>query len=200
VLCPQWQTIASSTDGAFDPSDLWTLTSATIDFSAAGVQPQMVVQLQKPSSTYKGTGQFLTVDTVAGNSLGLRRLGAASQQGSPPGPVGGLTGIQFLIATLNPQIEEESFIINREWNIDPTLPGRQPGDVGDLRDLRYACVLGVLFKRYMAETREDRGDFNLKAKSFYQELSEVKARLTVRWAAAPAGSEYTNRFNTRLAR
>jgi hypothetical protein len=200
VLCPDWQRTAYAVDGAFDPADLWTLTSPSTDFGGAGVQPRQVIDLQKPVTTFRGGHALLGVDSVNGTSITLHRLGSSSSVGAPPSPIGGLTGVQFSINTLGPQIEEESFILNRRYNIDPTIPSRRPTDMSDMRELRYACVLGTLYKRYSAETRNDREDFAFKAKSIYQELTEVYARLEIRWASAVIGQDKTNWFSTRIER
>ena len=83
-------------------------------------------------------------------------LGRRPERWPAPGPVRGATGVEFLIATLDPQVEEASFDLNRRFWIDPNIAGRTPGDVYDLRDLRQACVLTVLAQRYASETREIR--------------------------------------------
>lgn len=203
ILCPDWQLLAAGTDGVFGSGDLWTLSSATVDFAAAGVTTQHVIQLTKPTTAFRGSGQLLAVESV-GATLTLRRIGLAAGIGQPPSPAAGLSGVTFQIATLDPQIEEESFNLNRRFNIDPTSSTRAPANLSDLRDLRYACVLGVLYKRYAAETRSGTGDFSKKMDEIQNELSEVYGRLTVRWAAttggADAGSQSTNWFSTRLVR
>jgi hypothetical protein len=201
VLCPEWQQLAAGADGVISSGDLWTLTSATANFTAGGVRAQHVVLLSAPKSAFRGGGQLLAVDSVpSAGSVTLRRLGGATGVGQPPSPPGGLTGVQFLIATLDPQIEEESFSLNQIYAIDPDRPGRRPLDTADLRVLRWACVLGVLFKRYMAESREERGDFPMKARLIKDELDDVYDRLTVRWTTATIGQDTTNRFTTRLVR
>jgi hypothetical protein len=200
ILCPDWQKLASGTDGVFSPGLPWTLTSASTMFDSAGVTCQHVVWLRKPSTAFKGSGELLAVDSSAGNSVTLRRLGASLNQGQPPAPVPGLTGVDFLIATLDPQIEEASFQLNRQFSIDPNVAGRTPGDVYDLRDLRQACVLIVLAQRYAAETRGDAGDFALKLVQIKQELGEVQSRLRLRWGASGTDHQSTNWFSTRIVR
>lgn len=200
VLCPAWQQLAFGTDGVFSSDDLFALTSASVDFVAAGVHPQHVMCLEQPTTVYKGQATIAAVDTVDTNSVTLRRLGKGSAGGSPFSPTGGLTSVQFRIVTLDPQIEEETFILNRRFAIDPNTPGRQPSDMNDLRDLRYACVMGVLSKRYQAETREERGDFAAKAKRCREELEEVYARLTITWSSSTLGQNTTQWFSTRIVR
>ena len=138
------------------------------------------------------------MDGATAAGLTLRRLGTEPGVGYPPAPAAGLTGVEFLIASLDPQIEEASFDLNRRFGIDPNVAGRSPADVYDLRDLRQACVLTVLAQRYAAETRGDQGDFALKLTQVRQELSEVLARLTLRWGGAartdnpPTGSAHAS--------
>jgi hypothetical protein len=200
ILAPDWQKVAYGADGAFAPGSPWTLTSATVDFGAAGAAFGHVVALRKPASAFKGSGELLAVETASGAALSLRRIGAKAGAGAPPAPVSGLVGVEFVVATLAPQIEEASFDLNRRFNIDPSVPGRTPADLHDLRELRQACVLTVLARRYAAETRGDRGDFALKLQQARDELSEVLARLEVRWGAGGSDGRSTSLFSTRIVR
>jgi hypothetical protein len=200
MLCPDWQKLAHGTDGAFVAGAPWVLTSQSVDFAAAGVTSQHVVLLRKPSTVFKGSGELLAVDSATHSGVTLRRLGSALYLGQPPGPAEGLIGVEFLIATLDPQTEEASFELNRRFWIDPNIGGRTPGDIYDLRDLRQACVLTVLVQRYAAETRGNQGDFALKLIQIRQELSEVLARLTLRWGTSGTDSQSTNWFSTRIVR
>lgn len=199
VLTPYWQKLAFGTDGVFAPGDSWTLASATLDFEAAGVRSGHVASLRKPSSLFKGAGELLAVESSSGNRLTLRRIGARAGEGAPPSPAVGASGVEFMIATLWPQIEEASFDLNRRFNIDPRVSGRSPDALRDRRDLRAACVLTVLVQRYAAETRADEGDFALKLRRLNSELSEVLARLELRWNSASGGRE-TSLFSTRIVR
>jgi hypothetical protein len=176
------------------------LTSGSVDFVQSGVTAQHVVLLRKPGTVLKGSGELLAVDSASAGGVVLRRLGSVVSLGQPPSPVEGLTGVEFLISSLDPQIEEASFDLNRRFGIDPNVAGRSPADVYDLRDLRQACVLTVLVQRYAAETRDDHGDFALKLTQVRQELTEVLGRLTVRWGGSGTDRQSTNRFSTRLVR
>jgi hypothetical protein len=200
ILCPDWQKLAYGNDGVFAAGSPWVLTSPSVIFNAAGVTSQHVVLLKKPSTAFKGGGELLAVDSAVGGSITLRRLGANLNQGQPPAPAAGLSGVEFLIATLDPQIEEASFDLNRRHAIDPNIGGRTPGNLYDLRDLRQACVLTVLAQRYAAETRGDHGDFALKLTGVKQELSEVLARIQLRWCTSGADTRSTNWFSTRIVR
>ncbi len=200
VLTPDWQKAAFGIDGVFAPASPWALESASVDFEAAGVKPGHVVSLRKPASVFRGAGELLAVASAVGGVLTLRRIGARLGTGSPPSPTSGLTGVEFLIATLDPQIEEASFDLNRRFNIDPRVPGRAPAALYDLRELRQACVLSVLVQRYAAETRGAQGDFALKLQQVKQELSEVLARLELRWGASGSDRESSSLFSTRIVR
>jgi hypothetical protein len=199
-LCPTWQKLAAGSDGSFAAGSPWVLYSPTVDFEAAGVQAQHVALLRKPTTAFRGSGEFLAVDGAAANTITLRRLGAAPGQGQPPAPAAGLQGVDFFIATFDPQIEEASFDLNRRLAIDPLVAGRTPADLYDLRDLRQACVLTVLSQRYAAETRGPQGDFALKLAEARQELGEVLARLQLRWGSSGSDNQSTNWFSTRIAR
>jgi hypothetical protein len=124
----------------------------------------------------------------------------ASGVGSPPGPTAGVTAVEFTVPTMYPQIEEASFSINRQWNIDPGLPGRAPSNMYDLRDLREATVLTVLYRRYVAENRSSQGDFKLKIDTAKADLDAVMSRLSIRWGAAGTDPPETTMFSTRLVR
>lgn len=200
ILCPDWQKQAYGADGVFASGSPWVLTSASVDFEASGVVLGMVVTLTQPRSTFRGSGDLLAVDSVAGSSLTLRRIGQATGVGAPPVPAAGLTGVEFSVLTMTPQIENASFALNRQWNIDPGLPGRTPSEMYELRDLREATVLTVLAERYLAETRSERGDFKLKADSYARALVDVQSRLNVRWGSTGQEPAPTTIFSTRIVR
>ncbi|MDG3005506.1 hypothetical protein [Paludisphaera mucosa] len=200
MLAPAWQKVAQGTDGAFSPGVPWSLTSATVDFQAAGVRPGHVVQLRKPPSVFKGAGEIFAVANATGSALTLRRIGMGAGLGAPPSPPVGLSGVEFLIATLDPQIDEASFELNRRFAIDPLWPGRTPAELRDARELRQACVLGVLARRYAAETRGEQGDFALKLRQAEAELSEALARLEVRWGPGTTDRPSSSIFSTRIVR
>jgi hypothetical protein len=200
MLCPDWQKLAHAADGVFAAGLPWVLTSASVDFADAGVTAQHVVLLRKPNTVFKGGGELLAIDSATHNGIVLRRLGTSLNLGQPPAPTVGLTGVEFLIATLDPQIEEATFDLNRRFSIDPNIAGRMSGDVYDLRDLRQACVLTVLAQRYAAETRGSEGDFALKLTQVKQELAEVLARLQIRWGPSGTNAQSTNWFSTRIVR
>ena len=200
ILAPEWQKVASAVDGAFAVGDPWRLTSATVDFVSAGIQSGHVVLLRKPNTAFKGSGELLAVSNVSAAGIVLRRLGSEPGLGQPPSPASGLFAVDFLIATLGPQIEEASFDLNRRFGIDPNVPGRSPGNLNDLRDLRQACVLLVLAQRYTAETRSSDGDFALKLARVNQELTDALARLQLRWGANGSDANSSSRFTTRIVR
>lgn len=198
ALAPDWQTLAQGADGSFDPGSPWTLSSASVDFEAAGVGPGCVVELSGPRAVFRGSGLLFAAEAAAGGSLTLRPIGRAA--GSSPIPAEGLAGVTFAVPSLGPQVEEASWDLNRRFAIDARTPGRTPLDLLDLRDLRTACVLSVLIARYAGESRAKDGDFRRKAELYRAELSEVLARLTVRWLPTTPGGRRSGRFTTRLER
>lgn len=200
VLCPDWQKQAYGTDGVFASGSPWALTSTAVDFEASGVAPGMIAVLTKPRPPFKGSGDLLAVDSASGDTLTLRRVGQVAGIGSPPAPAAGLTGVEFTVLTMAPQIEDASFSLNRDWNIDPNLPGRTPSELYDLRDLRQATVLTVLLRRYVAENRGDKGDFNLKIGSTKQALDDVTSRLSIRWGTAGTDPAPSTIFSCRISR
>lgn len=199
VLAPAWQKVAQGVDGVFSPGPTWTLTSATSDFEAAGARPGHVIQLRKPTSVFKGSGELFAVAGSSGGSLTIRRIGMAAEVGALPAPASGLSGVEFIIATLAPQIEEASFELNRRFAIDPLVPGRTPSDLHDVRELRRACVLSVLVGRYGAEARGADGEFTRKLQQAQAEFAETIARLEIRWGSLAQIPSSSN-FSTRIVR
>lgn len=206
LLCPRDQKLAEGTDGAFGPTDPWTLTSDAVDFAAQGLTPGLVVQLLKPTSLFAPPGEAFAVHAVAPGAITLRRKGQATGMGQPPGPPFVQTGISFLVATLAPQIERASYDLNRRYGIDDLIAGRRSVDLYDPREVNEATVLTVLCRQYLSmsrETGEHRDTFSAKAAQVKCELDDLLARVVVRWLPADvAGSRdtLTTRFSTRLTR
>jgi hypothetical protein len=202
TLVPAWQLMAGGTDGVFTDGLPWILSSATTDFEANGVQPNHVVQLSQgtPTGYFRGGGQLLAVDSVSGNTVTLRRLHKDLNVGQPPSPAGGMTVVTFVIATLDPQIEEASFDIKRRFGIDETIVYRSSSWIFDLRDLRMATILLVLLDRYAAENQANDVTFMHKIQTAQNELASVMDRVEVRWGAQGNLEEPSTIFNTRLSR
>jgi len=200
TLCPQWQQMAAGTDGVFTAGSPWVLSSATVSFAANGVAPNQVVQLTAPKSQYPGGGSLLAVDSVSGSTVTLRRLHKDLNVGQPPAPAAGLTGVTFTINTLDPQTEEASFDIKRRFGIDEKIIYRSSTWVYDERDLRLATVLTVLYDRYTAEARTERGDFPGKIKMIRSQLDQVLDRVQVRWGPYGNSSEPSTIFNCKISR
>jgi hypothetical protein len=208
ILCPKDQKLAYGTDGGFGPTDPWTLTSDSVNFSACGLIPGQVVQLTKPVSLFKPPGELLVIDSISTttNGITLRRKGQASGVGQPPGGPSVTVGVEFLIATLGPQIERASYDLNRRYGIDALIAGRQPSALYDPQEVNDVTVLTVLQWQYLAMSREAgeyRDTLAAKAHQVKEELGELLARVVVHWnPAGPAGTmdSLTTRFSTRLVR
>jgi hypothetical protein len=203
LLAPPWQQMAAGTDGVFASGAPWVLTSATVNFQANGVAPNQVVQLTAPRANFPGGGQLLAIDSVASGSITLRRLHKDLNVGQPPAPSAGLTSVTFTIVTLDPQIEEASYVLKRRYAIDDTTgqsANRRSSWMYDLRELREATVLTVLLQRYVQETRTDRGDFPGKIQRIRQELDDVLARVQVRWGPSGKSAEASTLFGCKLSR
>ena len=203
ILCPRDQKLAAGSDGVFGAALPWTLTSPSVDFSACGLTPGMILLLTKPAATFRPPGEALVVVSTAPFAVALRRKGLASGAGQPPSAA---TGVEFAAVTLAPQIEAASYDLNRRYGIDDQVPGRRAIDLYDPREIREAAILSVLHRQYVAMSREtgDQGDtFGAKAALVKAELDDLLDRVVVRWGpqSAPAAAEgSTNRFGTRLVR
>ncbi len=206
IIAPVSQQLAAGIDGYFDPADQWRINSATNDFQSQGVQAQNIIMLQGPSQAFKGSGIFMAVDAVAGNSMVLRRPNAALNIGMPPAPVAGLTGVTFSVQTLYPQIEEASYQLKQtKFMIDEAIASRASswiyqGAEDPYRILRRLCVLRVLIDRYTIETREERGDFELKRKTFGIEHRDLLAQVQVKWGPQGTSAEATDIFSCKVSR
>ena len=206
ILCPKDQCLAYGIDGTFNPGDRWTLVSVSVDFRANGLTPGLVVRLTQPVSSYKPPGEAFVVASVMPNEVSLRRKGQPVNVGQPAGPSGGMSGVEFTVATLGPQVARASYDLNRRYGIDDLIAGRRPCDLFDPQEVREATVLTVLCRQYLEMSRgpQERADtFAAKSLLYKQELDDLLARTVVHWAAspgAPAPSQVTSRFSTRISR
>ncbi len=200
TLCPESSMVAYGTDGVFTGVDRWTLTSASVPFTDNGVAVGNVVRLAAPQPPYKGGGWHLAVSAVSANALTLRRIGQATGDGHPPGPIGGLGGITFEIKTFAPQIEQVSYDLNQQYGIDPDMAIVAPTALADLRQLRQATVLTLMMEMYIIANRTYKGDFDLKIERYAEELERTNGWLKIRWASNDPGMPSITRFSTRLAR
>lgn len=199
TLCPEWQTRAAGADGVIASGSPWTLTSASVDFQALGVQAGNVILLQAPKATFSGVGQLLAVESVSAGSATLRRIGEPAGVGQPPAAAGA-TAVVFKAPTMGAQIEEASFNLNVKWGLDARLAQRAPSLVYDLRVLRRACVLRVLYDAYSSEIRGNDGDFPLKLRQLVAELREVDGLIQLRWGAGGDSQPSTTLYGGRVTR
>ena len=154
TLCPAWQQLAVGSDGEFAATDLWTLTSESVDFAGQGITVGAIINLSAPRPPFRGTGFLYAVTAVAGvtadppptyagyyssgywgptdvggdslaaGSITLRQIGQAGGVGQPPAPIGGLTGVQFEIRTFGPQILSATLDVKHRAGIDENLAVR----------------------------------------------------------------------------
>jgi hypothetical protein len=200
TLCPNWQQMASGTDGFFSAGTPWVLHSTLTNFTTNGVKPNQVVTLTTPKPNFPGGGILMAIDSVSANTITLRRLHKDLNVGQPPAPAAGLTGVTFTINTLDPQIEEASWDIKRRFGIDENLNDRVSTWIYDLRDLRMATVLQVLLARYVVEARGDKGDFPRKIALTKSDLDDVLDRVQVRWGPLGNSEPPTTLFDCRISR
>lgn len=202
ILCPRDQKLAAAADGTFAVADRWKLKSDSVNFSSQGIAAGHVVQLLTPASQFRPPGELMVVDIVAGDGVVLRRKGEASLVGQPPAPATGIIGVEFLIATLGPQLESASYELSQRFGIDESLPGRRASDLFDARELRDATVLVVMYQRYLdlSHGAPIGGQDALAAKALRTKarLDEVVGRLGLRWSST--GSAAALQFGTRICR
>ena len=206
ILCPRDQKVAVGEDGSFSVVDRWTLSSASVDFLAQGARAGQVVLLTKPSTSFRSPGEVFAIESVVGGAALLRRKGQPIGVGQPPSPPQGLQGVEFLIASLSPQIASATLDVNRRFGIDANpLIGRPNSLLVDPGELRDSVVLTVLHRLYLDLSREtgaNRDTFASKAFAIRAELDEVLARLAVHFLSTNSTNrvESTTRFQTRMSR
>jgi hypothetical protein len=194
--------MAKGNDGVFSNGSPWVLSSASVNFSSNGVKPNQVVALTAPKSQYPGGGDLLAIDSVSndGTAITLRRPHKDLNVGMPPAPAAGLTSVAFNITTFDPQIEEASFDVKRRFGIDENITFRESSWIYDLRDLRLLTVLTVLYDRYTAELRTDRGDWQRKMGHIRNLRDEVLDRVQIRWGPYGNSAEPSTVFSCKISR
>jgi hypothetical protein len=200
LLCPKDQKLAEGTDGAFSAADRWTLTSASNDFQALGLKAGHVIQLSK-QGVFRGTEELVVVSAAPG-SVTLKRKGLAPSVGFPPGPAGGSSGINFVVTTLEPQIERTTYDLNLRYSVDDLIMGRRATDFYDIREVNEACVLEVLWTQYAAMARnagENSDHFAKQAASRKAELDTLLGRVVIHWNPQATIRE-SSQFSTRMSR
>ncbi len=200
TLAPSWQVMAKGTDGYFSSGQPWVLNSSSVNFASQGVAPNQVVCLSAPKANYPGGGDLLAIDSVSANAITLRRPYKDLNIGNPPGPSAGLTGITFNIMTFDPQTAQATFDIKRRFGIDENITFRDSSWIYDLQDLRVAVVLSVLYDRYTAELRSDRGDWVRKMGHIRNKRDEIIDRVQVRWGPYGNSAEPSTVFSFKISR
>jgi hypothetical protein len=202
TLAPAWQCMAKGIDGFFNPGLPWVLFSTATNFGSNGVTPNQVVGLSAPKSQYPGGGDLLAIDSVSedGTNITLRRPHKDLNVGNPPAPAAGLSGVAFNITTFDPQIEEASFDLKRRFGIDENITFRDSTWIYDLRDLRMVVILSVLYDRYTAELRSDRGDWVRKMGHIRNMRDEVLDRVQIRWGPYGNSAEPSTVFSCKISR
>lgn len=196
-LCPESQKLAFGTDGVLDAA-AWSLTSASVDFEAAGVATNNVIRFDRPTSVFRGAGEWFAVESAAGNVLTLRRYGLESGVGQPPPSI---PNVQFTVLTMLPQLQEASFKLYQRFSLDDSLAYRSPNEVYDLQVLRDPTVLTVLEARYLVEARDKSSDFWPKYGEIKRELADCLELTRIRWGTASVETQpSTSIFGMRYSR
>lgn len=126
LVSPWHQVLASGSDGIFSSFDRWTLASNSSNFIMNGVQAGHVVQLVGPPEMVRPPGDILIVDSVEDHTLRVRRAGLPDGVGNPPAPPAGLSGIDFVVSTIEPQITTISRYILDTYKLATLFPLHSP--------------------------------------------------------------------------
>lgn len=195
LLVPSHQRQAYGKDGVFAASagGSWVLTSASQAFSTLGVLAGQVCQLKK-TDTYR-TPDLLIVDSVSDSGLTLRRVNQDAGVGYPPGPESGVSGVEFTVLTLWPQIEDATYHINQVFDLDDQIYGRRYKDLYDPRELNRACVEYVLWNQYLAIARqaEDGKSWYVKATHHKGRYEALASRVEIHIQYVRRGANSINR-------
>lgn len=196
ALAGPHEQFASGIDGYFNPNFPWVLNSTLVDFQTQGVLPQQIVLLSGVTNYFPGSGRSFAVESVSGNSITLRLPMQVAGVGQPPAPTTGLANVRFTINSLYSLIEEATWCLKNQFDIDESWVFRQSEwmyayqGIEDLyRDFRETCVLKVLAMAYTAETRTERGDWPMK-RAMYEKLAQAAMdKITIRWGPAGMSAE-----------
>lgn len=201
-LCPAGQTLAKGTDGAFGAAagGSWILSSASTNFETRAVAAGHVLQLITPYDSFE-TPDFLIVSSVSGTTVTLRRPGLAAGVGQPPGPIAGLTNVEFRVATLQPQVETATYELNQLFVLDGSS-GRTFENLTDSRQAQHACIALVLADIYLAQSRssENKDDYAAKAKTWRARYDQSVGSARLKFNATRAGAQISPTRQSRLER
>jgi hypothetical protein len=198
VVAPRDVAAAYGTDGVIAAGS-WSLVSNTVDFEAQGVAANMIIQLLDGSAGIKGSGILMAVESVAGHSVTMRRIGQAVGWGQPPVRQGA-SAVEFVVATLGNLMESVAFALHQRYGLDPKFVTRAPSNVYDLRVFRNVTVYETLRRRYVSLNRTKAGDFADKIKHYADEVNKELATITVRWGPDGMSQTPTTGDQVRLAR
>lgn len=221
LIVPRDQTLSRGTDGAIAAGG-WILTSATQSFDPTALQPGQVVILtggsstgSGPGPTFRPPGDTLVIQSVSPTALTMRRKGLGPSIGYAPGNMGPVANVAWSVATFGPQIGLVSYDLDRRYGVNDFLVGRRTSDLWDPTELKDACVLEVLYRAYMDQSRgtesyigsaQGKPDvWSAKARSLKQELDELLARVVLHWRPVSPGlgqpiEPTTSKFSARIVR
>ena len=118
----------------------------------------------------------------------------------PPGPAAGPVRHHVLDHDVRPADRAASFDIKRRFGIDENITFRDSSWIYDLQDLRMAVVLTVLYDRYTAELRSDRGDWVRKMGHIRNQRDDIIDRVQVRWGPYGNSAEPSTNLGCKISR
>jgi hypothetical protein len=165
-----WQVQASGTGAVLNGA---TLTAATADFLAAGVEAGGVVYLRSADGSLDGAYEIVSVDSGTQLMVSVLRAEAASAAIAPPAG----DSVSYRISTLAPQAVEAAFRLTEHFGIRPGNPASEISvdDIIDTEGLRRTSALAVISQVYAMWARRTDGGCMMQKSHLYQDLFE-KAR------------------------
>lgn len=200
TLVPRENVWAYGADGSIAAATPFVLTSASNDFVGADVVPSMLVRFIEPMNVYSEMGEFYAVDMLVPgdvHSIQVRRIGAATGAGEPPGLATDMAGVTFDVPTLRPQIDMAGAWIDARLSIGYAA-GRMRADLAapTRAALGSLCAYMVLRDQYVArattmiEVGAVASTFYAKSKAFDARAAEILSSIEVRYTG---GDRYVPR-------
>ncbi len=161
------QVLAGGNDGILSGT---TLTAATADFVAAGVEAGGVVYLKSTEGALDGAYEIVSVDSGTQLTVSVVRSDAADPAIAPP-----VTGdVSYRISTFGPQASEVAFRLTEFFGVQPGNPASEIAvqDIVDTGGLRRASVLAIISCVYEMWANGTQEECHWQKSLLYRQLSE----------------------------
>jgi hypothetical protein len=151
-----------------------TLTAATADFVAGGVEAGGVVYLKSTDGALDGAYEIVSVDSATQLTVSVVRSDAADPAIAPPAA----GDVSYRVGTFGPQASEAAFRLTEYLGIQPGNPASAISveNIVDPGGLRRASALAVISAVYAMWADGTQQECHWQKSVLYRQLSE-QARL-----------------------